>query len=148
MRQSYPTLPLPLPFRFIHLTKHRSKRNVRPINLYRDKNRSRRVIFVDSTQEKKEETNKGKKNPSPSRKGEEKWRQGEQFRFPWQSSIPRAYSASSDVHFDPANLPEDHSVSLSRCPARLYQFYFRRTVDEWLSIWDTDSCSSSFVSSV
>lgn len=61
MRQSYPTLPLPLPFRFIHLTKHRSKRNVRPINLYRDKNRSRRVIFVDSTQEKKEETNKGKK---------------------------------------------------------------------------------------
>lgn len=61
MRQSYPTLPLPLPFRFIHLTKHRSKRNVRPINSYRDKNRSRRVIFVDSTQEKKEETNKGKK---------------------------------------------------------------------------------------
>lgn len=61
MRQSYPTLPLPLPFRFIHLTKHRSKRNVRPINLYRDKNRSRRIIFVDSTQEKKEETNKGKK---------------------------------------------------------------------------------------
>lgn len=61
MRQSYPTLPLPLPFRFIHLTKHRSKRNVRPINLYRDKNRSRRVIFVDSTQGKKRRNKQRKK---------------------------------------------------------------------------------------
>lgn len=64
MRQSYPTLPLPLPFRFTHLTKHRSKRNVRPINLYRDKNRSRRIIFVDSTQEKKRRNKQRKKKKS------------------------------------------------------------------------------------
>lgn len=49
----------PFPFDLSTWRKHRSKRNVRPTNLYRDKNRSRRIIF--STQEKKRRNKQRKK---------------------------------------------------------------------------------------
>ena len=119
-------LPLP-PFRFIpHLTKPSSIETCIVINNFHRHHSKERISIHRRNKERKKIL---------------RWNEKRRRKMTTeQSSIPTVYS--SDVHFDDPLSPwiQDRGVSLSRCrsphsfSARLYQFYFRRSVDEWILI--------------